>query len=364
MTAPSVAAEALDVLLLLDDTTELAGRSDGCETYLFVSEVVEALEAALERLGHRSRRASFAMGVAPLIAHLDSQPPDVVFHLGQPTPTDPASEAQVTAVLDLLRIPHTSESSETLTLARDKARAKALFAQAGIPTPRYAVSQRGELPDALPCAPWIAKPTLQDGSVGIPCAPATRGRAELAERVRALYQRFGESVLVGVVSAFNEWDPLEEVIVGRVEGARVPRPDPGLHALEFAHLQEMNEIPSGPFCRRAIEETAEDLDILADELTKLGVLVRRPCPIDHARAYRTPDWESDGLFNYCPRDSLLVIGDVVIETPMVLRSRQFENLAYRQLLTDYQSRGALDQCAATSTTGWCVSVVRRLPHRD
>jgi N-dimethylarginine dimethylaminohydrolase len=145
---------------------------------------------------------------------------------------------------------------------------------------------------------------------------------------------------MGIVSAFNEWDPLEEVIVGRVEGARVPRPDPGLHALEFAHLQEMREIPSGPFCRRAIDETAEDLDILAEELTKLGIIVRRPCPVDHARVYRTPDWESDGLFNYCPRDSLLVIGDVVIEAPMVLRARQFENLAYRHLLTDYLKGGA------------------------
>jgi D-alanine-D-alanine ligase len=196
VTVADVATQSLDVLLLLDDTTELAGRLDGSETFLFVSEVVEALEPALERLGHRSRRASFAMGVAPLIAHLDSQPPDVVFHLGQPAPTDPSSEAQVTAVLDLLRIPHTSESPETLMLARDKARAKALFAQAGIPTPRYAVSLHGELPHALPCAPWIAKPALEDGSVGISCAPPTRGRAQLAERVRGLYGRFGEPILI------------------------------------------------------------------------------------------------------------------------------------------------------------------------
>jgi N-dimethylarginine dimethylaminohydrolase len=145
---------------------------------------------------------------------------------------------------------------------------------------------------------------------------------------------------MGAVSAFNEWDPLEEVIVGRVEGARVPLPDPGLHALEFADLEDMAEIPSGPFCRRAVEETAEDLDILADELTKLGVVVRRPCSMNHARVYRTPDWESDGLFNYCPRDSLLVVGDTVIETPMVLRARQFENLAYRHLLIDYLRAGA------------------------
>ncbi len=143
-----------------------------------------------------------------------------------------------------------------------------------------------------------------------------------------------------VVSAFNEWDPLEEVIVGRVDGARVPRADPGLHALEFPDLQDMNEIPSGPFCQCVLDETAEDLDVLAAELTKLGVVVRRPQAMDHAQVFRTPDWETDGLFNYCPRDSLLVIGDMVIEAPMVLRARQYENLAYRPLLTSYLIAGA------------------------
>jgi N-dimethylarginine dimethylaminohydrolase len=145
---------------------------------------------------------------------------------------------------------------------------------------------------------------------------------------------------MGVVHAFNEWDPLEEVIVGRVDGARIPRADRGLHALEFSDLPDMMQIPSGPFCERVLDQTAEDLDILASELARLGVVVRRPAAHDHERVFRTPDWESDGLFNYCPRDSLLIIGDTIIEAPMVLRARQYENLAYRSLLRDYLMRGA------------------------
>lgn len=145
---------------------------------------------------------------------------------------------------------------------------------------------------------------------------------------------------MGLVSAFNEWDPLEEVIVGRIDGARVPHPDPGLHALEFSQLDAMADIPSGPFCQRVVEETAEDLDILAGALEGLGVIVHRPAPLDHGRVFGTPDWQSDGFFNYCPRDSLLVIGDTLIEAPMVLRARQFENLAYRSLLVEYLRSGA------------------------
>src|SRR5271165_3177525 len=147
------------------------------------------------------------------------------------------------------------------------------------------------------------------------------------------------------VNSFNEWDPLEEVIVGIVDGARIPRADPGLYALEFSELPDMQQIPSGPFAARMLEETAEDLDILTSTFKGLGVVVRRPQPIDHSLVFRSPDWESDGFFNYCPRDSLLVLGDTIIETPMVLRSRQYENLAYRGLLREYLERGARWLCA-------------------
>jgi N-dimethylarginine dimethylaminohydrolase len=143
-----------------------------------------------------------------------------------------------------------------------------------------------------------------------------------------------------LVNSFNEWDPLEEVVVGISDGARIPRQDPGLYALEFFDLSDLSQIPSGPFGKRVLDETAEDLDRLASALSGLGIVVRRPEPLDHSRVFRSPDWESDGFFNYCPRDSLLVLGDTIIETPMVLRARQYENLAYRTLLREYLAGGA------------------------
>jgi N-dimethylarginine dimethylaminohydrolase len=142
------------------------------------------------------------------------------------------------------------------------------------------------------------------------------------------------------VGVFNEWDPLEEILVGRIEGGRIPRGDPGLRALEFPELSSSADIPSGPFPDRVVEETAEDLDTLATALTQLGVVVHRPEPLDHSRVFSTPDWQSDGFFNYCPRDSVLIVGQTMIETPMVLRARQYENLAYRTLLKSCFQRGA------------------------
>lgn len=145
---------------------------------------------------------------------------------------------------------------------------------------------------------------------------------------------------MSLVRAYNEWDPLEEVIVGRVEGARVPVADKGLWAVEYRTLGSVDEIPSGPFPRRVIEETAEDLEKLVQAFAHLGVRVRRPDSIPHERKFKTPDWESDGLATYCPRDALLPIGDTIIEVPMVLRARQYESLAYRTILMDYFESGA------------------------
>lgn len=41
-----------------------------------------------------------------------------------------------------------------------------------------------------------------------------------------------------------------------------------------------------------------------------------------------------------PRDYLLVVGDVIIESPMAWRSRYFEGTAYRALLKEYFNNGA------------------------
>ena len=68
--------------------------------------------------------------------------------------------------------------------------------------------------------------------------------------------------------------------------------------------------------------------------------VRRPASTDHSKTFGTPDWTTDGEYNYCPRDVLLAIGQTIIETPMVLRSRYFEPHAYRDILVEYLKSGA------------------------
>ena len=137
----------------------------------------------------------------------------------------------------------------------------------------------------------------------------------------------------------NEWDPLEEVIVGNPLNARFPTPDPSTRLAEFPD-RPLEAIPHGPFPQQIIEETEEDLSVFVAVLTELGVAVRRPETWPHAHRFSTVHWEAQGYYNYCPRDILLVVGDQVIETPNVIRSRAQETFSYRSLLLEYLKSGA------------------------
>jgi glycine amidinotransferase/scyllo-inosamine-4-phosphate amidinotransferase 1 len=138
----------------------------------------------------------------------------------------------------------------------------------------------------------------------------------------------------------TEWDPLEEVIVGTLVGGRVPTAGRDLFAVEFAERGSSDKIPSGPFPQHVIEETEAELEALCTELRRIGIEVRRPGARNHAATISTPDWQTDGFYDYCPRDVLLAIGQMIIETPMVLRSRFLEPFAYRALLLEYLTSGA------------------------
>ena len=73
---------------------------------------------------------------------------------------------------------------------------------------------------------------------------------------------------------------------------------------------------------------------------RLGIIVKRPETWPHEAKFSTIHWQAEGYYNYCPRDILLVIGDQIIETPNVIRSRAQETLSYRALLIDYMKSGA------------------------
>lgn len=143
------------------------------------------------------------------------------------------------------------------------------------------------------------------------------------------------------VSSHNEWDPLEEVVVGIVDGATVPPWSPMLEVTMPAGRRGFFERRAGKaFPAERVAAARRDLEELVHILEAEGVTVRRPEPIDFSRLCVTPEWESPGLYAAMPRDLLLVVGDELIEAPLAWRARHFEVHAYRTLLKDYFQRGA------------------------
>ena len=76
----------------------------------------------------------------------------------------------------------------------------------------------------------------------------------------------------------NEWDPLEEVIVGNPLQARFPTPDLSSQLAEFPD-RSLAEIPRGAFPDKIIEETEEDLEKFVQALKNSGVTVQTPANV-------------------------------------------------------------------------------------
>ncbi len=144
---------------------------------------------------------------------------------------------------------------------------------------------------------------------------------------------------MSTVWSCNEWDQLEEVIVGNPLNARFPTSDRSTQIAEFPD-RSLEEIPHGPFPQQIIEETEEDLAKFVEVLEGLGITVKRPETWPHDAKFSTIHWESEGYYNYCPSDIMLVIGDHIIETPNVIRSRSQETFSYRKMMVDYLKSGA------------------------
>ncbi len=149
----------------------------------------------------------------------------------------------------------------------------------------------------------------------------------------------------GEIGSYTEWQPLREVVVGRVDGAAWPDWD----LVDRATVPD--EVRDGVVGLRGhwrsyppevIARAQACLDGLMSILRGEGVRVQRPDPFRHVAPYETPHWRvANGFCSANPRDVILTIGRTFVECPMAHRGRYFEALAYRRIMKDLMRRGAL-----------------------
>jgi scyllo-inosamine-4-phosphate amidinotransferase 1 len=129
-----------------------------------------------------------------------------------------------------------------------------------------------------------------------------------------------------MISSYNEWSSLRHVVVGDATLANWPATDSVFAAEAKKSTWTKTAAPAGAVPQWIIDESNEDLQRLVDTLKLLGVRVSRPDPYDFQK--------NNGLYNYCPRDRLLVYGSTVIDTAMMYPCRDQEIECYQNLIQD------------------------------
>jgi N-dimethylarginine dimethylaminohydrolase len=137
------------------------------------------------------------------------------------------------------------------------------------------------------------------------------------------------------ISSHNDWDTLEEIIVGRADNARVPTVDASTMSMCYTnHDIEKIRPLEGQYPQWLIDEANEDMEALVTALEQCHVKVHRPAVQDTSKKFSTPEWDTTGWYTWCPRDLLLPLDNLMIETPSPCRARYFETRAYHDIMID------------------------------
>ena len=126
------------------------------------------------------------------------------------------------------------------------------------------------------------------------------------------------------IHSYNEWDRLREIVVGTATHANWPSDDAIFARESEKTTWKETPVPSGPVPQWIIDETNEDLEGLVEILKQAHVRVLRPTDIDFQR--------SGGMYNYCPRDRVLIAGDTVVDVAMMYPCRDQEIHAMEWLI--------------------------------
>jgi len=104
-----------------------------------------------------------------------------------------------------------------------------------------------------------------------------------------------------MISTNNEWDTLKSIFVGSAWGANKP---------QGCHFEK-----TGPYPNAVTEQADIDLNNFVDVLKHEGVKVYRPIQ---------NNFVPNGMYNYCPRDRLLIAGETIVDPAMMYPCRDME----------------------------------------
>lgn len=145
------------------------------------------------------------------------------------------------------------------------------------------------------------------------------------------------------LSSHNEWDKLNEIIVGDGFPLEIPFDDTIFKMFFHDNIHgniKAHNAGRWSASKKIIEEHAEDLNEFVNLLIDNGIKVLRPKSPGCLKITKTLCWQSTNFPALNVRDLTLIIGDKIIETPVLSRWRQFENDYLKHIFLDYFKCGA------------------------
>jgi D-alanine-D-alanine ligase len=199
-----------------------ADQWDDLDTPHSVNGIMEALQAG----GHEV--VFMEASILPphnLVQRLAEYAPDLCFNIAESHFGD-GREAQIPAVLEMLRIPYTGSQVLALALTLDKPMTKRILMYHGLPTPEFQVFEHPDEPldadlvnaDGDLLFPMFIKPSREGTSMGISPRSIVRTVPALRARVAAMLEQYNQPVLC---EHFIEG---REVMIGMVGNLRPTTP--------------------------------------------------------------------------------------------------------------------------------------------
>ena len=154
--------------------------------------------ACLQRLGHEVEMLAVFDNVTDIVERLKAYRPDVVFNLSESFYHDRSHEANIPALLELMKVRYTGSGPDALLLCKDKVLSKKVLAYHRVHLPKFVVSQRLSPLRRLRrfTFPAFIKPVSEESSDGISQASFVRDEGEAIERARFIHQKFEEDALI------------------------------------------------------------------------------------------------------------------------------------------------------------------------
>jgi D-alanine-D-alanine ligase len=230
-------------------------------------ETIQAILAALEAGGHQ---ATFLEGNLTLVETLRKVQPDLCFNICEGHFGD-GREAQVPALLEMMRIPYTGSRVLTLALALDKPMTKRVLAYHGLPTPPFQVFERLDEPlDPDLKFPLFVKPSREGTGMGVSAESIVQDEQQLRARLPNIFKRYDGPALV---EHFVEGREVTVGVVGnlvRPAARRVPEDEDAPRIVQGLHFfppleVDMSAYPpeeAGIYTSRIKVEMANDFHYL------------------------------------------------------------------------------------------------------